>query len=84
MRFRSWLIYRLSTPVLLLTVCCIDYVPPIPQGGNTPLMVVAEKGHLSVASLLVETYHCNVNEENKQVSENAAFIMNSSDLRPNS
>ena len=46
--------------------------------------VVAIMGHLSVVSLLVETYNCNVNEENKQVSENAAFIIMSSDLRPNS
>ena len=47
-------------------------------------MVAAIMGHLPVASLLVETYNCNVNEENKQVSENAAFIIMSSDLRPNS
>ena len=56
-------------------MCCIDYAPPIPQGGNTPLIVAAEMGRLSVASLLVETYHCNVNEENKKVSENAVFIV---------
>ena len=47
-------------------------------------MVAAAKGHLPVASLLVETYHCNVNEENKKVSVNTIFIIMSSDLWPNS
>ena len=32
-------------------------------------MVAAGEGHLPVARLLVETYHCNVNEEDGDVSE---------------
>ena len=47
---------------------CIDDVPPNPQDGHTPLMVAAVLGHLPVARLLVETYHCDVNEENDKVS----------------
>ena len=31
-------------------------------------MVAAGAGHLPVATLLVETYHCNVNEEDGDVS----------------
>ena len=47
---------------------CVDCVPPKPQDGFTPLMLAAEFGHLPLARLLVETYHCDVNEERK-VSE---------------
>ena len=47
---------------------CIDHVPPNPQDGRTPLMLAAEEGHLPVARLLVETYHCDVNEEDGEVS----------------
>ena len=32
-------------------------------------MLAAEEGRLLVARLLVETYHCNVNEEDGEVSE---------------
>ena len=46
-------------------VSCIDHVPPNPQGGLTPLSLAAEFGHLPVARLLVETYHCDVNEEDE-------------------
>ena len=31
-------------------------------------MLAAEEGHLPVARLLVETYHCDVNEEDGEVS----------------
>ena len=47
---------------------CIDHVPPNPQGGRTPLMLAAEEGHLPLARLLVETYKCDVNEEDSKVS----------------
>ena len=47
---------------------CIDHVPPNPQDGLTPLMLAAQEGHLPVARLLVETYHCDVNEEDVEVS----------------
>ena len=47
---------------------CIDHVPLNPQDGHTPLMLAAQYGHLLVARLLVETYHCNVNEEDGDVS----------------
>ena len=47
---------------------CIDHVPPNPQDGRTPLMLAAGAGHLPVARLLVETYHCDVNEEDGEVS----------------
>ena len=49
-------------------VYCIDHVPPNPQGGRTPLMLAAGEGHLPLARLLVETYKCDVNEENSIVS----------------
>ena len=52
----------------LLSVSCIDHVPPNPQDGRTPLMLAAVKGRLPVARLLVETYHCDVNEEDGKVS----------------
>ena len=52
----------------LLAVSCIDHVPPNPQDGRTPLMLAAGAGHLPVATLLVETYHCDVNEEDGEVS----------------
>ena len=52
----------------LLAVYCIDHVPPNPQGGCTPLMVAAGEGHLPLARLLVETYKCDVNEEDSNVS----------------
>ena len=32
-------------------------------------MLAAVEGHLPVARLLVETYHCDVNEEDDKVSE---------------
>ena len=47
---------------------CIDHVPPNPQEGCTPLMLAAQEGHLPVARLLVETYPCDVNDENVDVS----------------
>ena len=47
---------------------CIDHVPPNPQDGHTPLMLAALEGHLPVARLLVETHHCDVNDENVDVS----------------
>ena len=47
---------------------CIDYVPPNPQDGYTPLMLAAGAGHLPVARLLVGTYHCDVNKESGDVS----------------
>ena len=49
-------------------VYCIDHVPPNPQDGRTPLMLAAGEGHLPVARLLVETYKCDVNEEDSNVS----------------
>ena len=52
----------------LLAVSCIDHVPPNPQAGRTPLLLVAGAGHLPVATLLVEMYHCDVNEEDGKVS----------------
>ena len=52
----------------LLVVYCIDHVPPNPQDGRTPLMLAAGAGHLLVARLLVETYHCDVNAEDGKVS----------------
>ena len=52
----------------LLAVYCIDHVPPNPQDGCTPLMVAAVAGHLPLARLLVETYKCDVNEEDSNVS----------------
>ena len=52
----------------LLAVSRIDHVPPNPQDGRTPLMLAASTGHLTVARLLVETYHCDVNEEDGKVS----------------
>ena len=47
---------------------CIDHIPPNSQGGRTPLLVAAGQGHLPVTRLLVETYHCDVNEEDGKVS----------------
>ena len=47
---------------------CVDHVPPDPQGGRTPLLVATREGHLPMARLLVETYHCDVNEEDDKVS----------------
>ncbi len=47
---------------------CIDHAPPNPQAGETPLMLAAVRGHLAVARLLVETYRCDVNEEDSEVS----------------
>ena len=47
---------------------CIDDIPPNPQDGRTPQMLAASSGHLPVATLLVETYHCDVNEEDGEVS----------------
>ena len=32
-------------------------------------MLTAQVGHLAVARLLVETFHCGVNEEDNEVSE---------------
>ena len=52
----------------LLAMYCIDHVPPNPQDGRTPLMVAAQYGHLPLARLLVETYKCDVNEEDGNVS----------------
>ena len=52
----------------LLAVYCIDHVLPNPQGGRTLLTLAAQEGHLPVARLLVETYHCDVNEEDDKVS----------------
>ena len=62
-----------NTPTLivlykLLAVYCIDHVPSNPQDGLPPLMLAAVGGHLPVARLLVETYHCNVNENDGEVS----------------
>ena len=62
-----------NTPTLivlykLLAVYCIDHVPSNPQDGLPPLMLAAVGGHLPVARLLVETYHCAVNEEGGEVS----------------
>ena len=56
------------TLIVLLSVYCIDHVPPNPQDSLTPLMLAAREGHISVARLLVETYHCDVNEEDGKVS----------------
>ena len=53
---------------MLLDVYCIDQVPPNTQGGRTPLMLAVAKGHLPVARLMVETYHCDLNEEDDEVS----------------
>ena len=53
---------------MLLVVYFIDHVPPNPQGSRTPLMLAAREGHLPVARLLVEIYHCDVNEEDGKVS----------------
>ena len=51
----------------LLDVSCIDH-PPNPQIDETPLIVAALFGHLAVAKLLIETYRCDVNEEDSEVS----------------
>ena len=40
--------------------------PLNPQDGLTPLMLAAQFGNLSVAKLLVETYHCNLNEKSSE------------------
>ena len=56
-----------STPALTV-MYCINDVLPNPQDGHTPLMLAAWGGHLPVARLLVETYHCDVNVENNIVS----------------
>ena len=56
----------LLVPVLAMS--CIDDIPPNPQDGRTPLMLAAGAGHLPVARLLVEAYHCDVNEEDGEVS----------------
>ena len=47
---------------------CLDDIPPHPQDGRALLMLAAGAGHLPVARLLVETYHCDVNEEDDEVS----------------
>ena len=60
--------FAFSSFVQVAGVSCIDHVPPNPQVGCTPLMMAAEFGHLPVARLLVETYHCDVNEEDGEVS----------------
>ena len=52
----------------LLAVYCTDHVPPNPQDGFTPLMAAAAYGHLPLARLLVETYHCDVNAKDDDVS----------------
>ena len=52
----------------LLAVYCTDHVPPNPQVGLTPLMVAAAYGHLPLARLLVEAYHCDVNAKSDKVS----------------
>ena len=52
----------------LFAVYCIDHVPPNPQDGRTLLMLAAQEGHLPVARLLVETDHCDVNDEDDEVS----------------
>ena len=56
-----------STPALTV-MYCINDVLPNPQDVYTPLMLAAQGGHLPVARLLVETYHCDVNVENNIVS----------------
>ena len=58
------ILYASSWQCTVLTVC----IPPNPQDGLTPLMLAAGHGHLPVARLLVETYHCDVNEEDGKVS----------------
>ena len=60
----TWITKQHFTGVLY-----IDHVPPNPQDGRTPLMLAASAGHLPVARLLVETYHCDVNEEDGKVSK---------------
>ena len=68
------LLYTYSTPqhlvrsYKLLAVSCIDHVSPNAQDGRTPLMLAAGFGHLPVARLLVEEYHCDVLEEDGKVS----------------
>ena len=59
-----------SLSVFTIVQCSLSvlYVPPNPQDGRTLLMLAAQYGHLPMAKLLVETYHCNVNEENGEVS----------------
>ena len=53
----------------LLAVYCIDHAHPTQsQNGHTLLMLAARDGQLPVARLLVETYHCDVNEEDDEVS----------------
>ena len=37
--------------------------PLNPKDGLTPLMLAAQFGNLSVAKLLVETYHCDLKEQ---------------------
>ena len=59
----------------LLVVCHVLTIPgPLnPQDGLTPLMLAAQFGSLSVAKLLVETYHCDLNEKSSdKVSVNYA------------
>ena len=69
----SIILYCPTTPAQivlswLLAVYCTDHVPPNPQDGFTPLMVAAMCGHLPLARLLVETYHCDVNVKDDKVS----------------
>ena len=61
-------IFTFSSFVQAVGWYCIDHVPPNPQDGLTPLMLAAQEGHLPVARFLVETYHCDVNEEDVEVS----------------
>ena len=64
--------------VYIPVVSCVSYVltipgPLNPQDGLTPLMLAAQFGNLSVAKLLVETYHCDLNEKSSdKVSVNYA------------
>ena len=70
-------IYVMCVPSIyqLLVVCHVLTIPgPLnPQDGLTPLMLAAQFGNLSVAKLLVETYHCDLNEKSSdKVSVNYA------------
>ena len=42
--------------------------PLNPKDGLTPLMLAAWLGRLAVAKLLIETYRCDVNEGDSEVS----------------
>ena len=54
--------------ILYWYIAVLTIVPPNLQDGRTPLMLAAGAGHRQIAELLMETHHCDVNEEDGEVS----------------